>query len=290
MTFTYIFKRLFISIIVYILMPATPVYADSGDDKIIQAAAMTLIGVVGSICLLFGIKHIFLGDSLSGLLDKAKNGASELVDKAKDGASELVDKTDAAITTHRTELQGTVYDCVTRAEVKIDNAISTVNKINDNLDKMNPVSQAHALGEKTTAFFKNFFKKAADLHQSGTPGLDDDEGKIRLQTGLEKALQRFDETGNAEEALAQMSDGDLEMLASYTHVSPATSGSGAPAGHALPSVLEPHICGWDLYVQTVCEFSSIFFLGFIAILVFYFLIRVFVYIFRFFKVKVFIHV
>lgn len=279
------FNRIKLLIIVYILMTlmtATPSYADSGNGTITQAAAITLMGVVGGICLMLGVKHIIIGDTLKGLLGKATGGASDLVDKA-----------DAAITTHRTELQGTVNNCVTRAEIRIDKAIETVNKINDNLDKMNPVSQVNALGKKTANFFLGLAKKAADQRQSGMPGPECEGGNVRLETGLQKALAQYDRTGDAENALAQMSEQDFEMLASFTNVSPVTSDPGAAdpgsaaaaSSRALHSVLEPHLCGWDLCAQTLCELSHIFFLGFLALLVLCFLIRVFVYIFRFLKLK-----
>lgn len=231
-------KKLLIFIFVFIsmLMHANIAYADTGDDQtIIKAAGITACAVIGGFCLLFGFNNVCLN----------------LLDKTKEAGDGLIDKADAAITVHRVELQSTINDSVSRVEAKIDDIISAVDRVNVNLDKFNPVSQANVLGEKTATFFKKLFTKASQSLTSEHVN----EDQVRFKTGLQKALQKLDATGDAGKALEQMSMNDMELLASYTNVSPVSSDSGEAASKALRSVAESHI--WDMLFLWSYEIFSL---------------------------------
>ena len=65
----------------------------------------------------------------------------------------------------------------------------------------------------------------------------DNGAKFRLQSGLQNTLQQLDQTGKVNDALANMSQSDIEMLAEYTVISREASSAGSVS--SLHSVIEP---------------------------------------------------
>ena len=217
-------------IAVYIIGASSIAFCDDGGLSGKElTTALTIAGTATIGIAILGIRYFImgkpagslLGDSVSGLIDQAKNAGNELIINAENASNRLIDNAGS-----------TVNQEVRVVTAAVDDRMATVT------NAINPVTHVQAMGDKAASLVKKILNKANDALASNTgfAGVEE-EVKTRLYTGLQKALVDLDKTGDVNAALQKMPQEDLTMLAEYTVISrePSTTGSAVE----MASVMEP---------------------------------------------------
>lgn len=241
-----IYKLLIIQIVFLSAMPIVYAATDSNiPTEAKWAASMAFAGVATVGAAIAGLRYL-CGDSIAGLL----GSVSGLIDQVKAAGNELISNSEAAGIRLVDHTGGVVEQKAEVVTAAVDERLTTITNV------VNPVAHVQAMGNKASSFLKTVLNKANEALTSdnGFSSLEE-ETKLKLQTGLQKALADLEKTGNVETALEHMSPNEMEMLADYTVISrePSTAGS-----IEMSSVMEPFVSFYDFWVLTEIFFIFAF--------------------------------
>ena len=151
-------QYIFIILIQILLLIVTPVaFAESkipisGEEKLTIGLALAGMLTVGTFIL--GLRYIVMGDSVTGVIDKAKTSGNELITNAKTSGDELVTKAEAA-GSRLIDHAGNTID--QKVELVTTALYSRTAKLSD---AINPGTHVQALEDTTVHLIKKVLNEA----------------------------------------------------------------------------------------------------------------------------------
>lgn len=208
------------------------------SSEVKLAAALAVVSITTVVTFIGGV-YLLLGkaeSAASGLIQQGQTAGQQLITDcntkiiagAKDAGTELIKDAGNTVDHHSQVLLAAVDQRV----VGLSNAI-------------NPVTQAQAMGNKVTTFLSKALQKISDGLVSNT-GVDAavSPKKVQLTSGLQKALQDLNTTGDPNAALNHFQQSEIDLLTDYLVVSRNPSSTGSAGA---PSVMEPFVNCFDFY-------------------------------------------